>query len=71
MSYTKSESLLNDLSNKPTFVKIRRRIEEFWSHPFLICPGLLKKLHHSRATPSFVEYIILSVVKTEFACNSE
>jgi hypothetical protein len=31
MSYTKSESLLNDLSNKPTFVKIRRRIEVFRS----------------------------------------
>ncbi len=31
MSYKKSESLLDDLSNKPTFAKIRRRIEESWS----------------------------------------
>jgi hypothetical protein len=36
MSYTKSESLLDDLSKKPTFVKIRRRIEEVVDYMFEI-----------------------------------
>jgi hypothetical protein len=31
MSYTNSESLLDDLSNKPAFVKIHQRIKVFWS----------------------------------------